>query len=56
MNMGLALRPANEDLRAQTVVKTGLIDAPTPICSRYTVIWPRTSPALKPVSASMTVK
>ena len=23
MNMGLAPRPANEDLRAQTVVKTG---------------------------------
>jgi hypothetical protein len=30
MNMGLAPRPANEDLRAQTVVKTGLIDAPNP--------------------------
>jgi len=30
MNMGLAPRPANEDLRAQTVVKTGLMDAPNP--------------------------
>ena len=30
MNMGLAPRPANEDLRAQTVVKTGLVDAPNP--------------------------
>ena len=30
MNMGLAPRPANEELRAQTVVKTGLIDAPNP--------------------------
>lgn len=30
MNMGLAPRPANETLRAQTVVKTGLIDAPNP--------------------------
>jgi len=30
MNMGLAPRPANEDLRAQTVIKTGLIDAPNP--------------------------
>ena len=28
--MGLAPRPANEELRAQTVVKTGLIDAPNP--------------------------
>ena len=26
MNMGLAPRPANEELRSQTVVKTGLID------------------------------
>lgn len=30
MNMVLAPRPANEELRAQTVVKTGLIDAPNP--------------------------
>ena len=30
MNMGLAPRPDNEELRAQTVVKTGLIDAPNP--------------------------
>ena len=30
MNMGLAPRPANEELRAQTVVKTGLMDAPNP--------------------------
>jgi hypothetical protein len=30
MNIGLAPRPANEELRAQTVVKTGLIDAPNP--------------------------
>ena len=30
MNMGLAPRPANEELRAQTVIKTGLIDAPNP--------------------------
>lgn len=30
MNMGLAPRPANEELRAQTVVKTGLVDAPNP--------------------------
>ena len=30
MNMGLAPRPDNEELRAQTVMKTGLIDAPNP--------------------------
>ena len=30
MNMALAPRPENEELRAQTVVKTGLIDAPNP--------------------------
>ena len=30
MNMGLAPRPENETLRAQTVLKTGLIDAPNP--------------------------
>ena len=30
MNMGLAPRPENEELRAQTVIKTGLIDAPNP--------------------------
>ena len=30
MNMGMAPRPDNEELRAQTVVKTGLIDAPNP--------------------------
>ena len=30
MNMGLAPRPENEELRAQTVMKTGLIDAPNP--------------------------
>ena len=30
MNMGLAPRPDNEELRAQTVIKTGLIDAPNP--------------------------
>ena len=45
MNMGLAPRPANEELRAQTVVKTGLIDAPNPdlfqICLLYTSPSPR---------------
>ena len=30
MDMGLAPRPDNEELRAQTVMKTGLIDAPNP--------------------------
>jgi len=28
MTVGLAPRPANEERRAQAVVKTGLIDAP----------------------------
>ena len=30
MSVGLAPRPANEERRAQAVVKTGLIDAPNP--------------------------
>ena len=44
MNMGLAPRPDNEELRAQTVVKTGLIDAPNLTSSRSTAIWRKTSP------------
>ena len=30
MSVGLAPRPANEEMRARAVVKTGLIDAPNP--------------------------
>ena len=38
MPVGLAPRPANEEQRVKAVVKTGLIDAPTQIYSKYTVI------------------
>ena len=57
MNMGLAPRPANEELRAQTVVKTGLIDAPNPDLFQIYCDLARTSLVLKqPPSAFMTVK
>jgi len=57
MNMGLAPRPANEDLRAQTVVKTGLIDAPNPDLFQIYCVLQRISPGSKqPVSAFMMVK
>ena len=55
MNMGMAPRPDNEELRAQTVVKTGLIDAPNPDLFRFTAIWQKTLPVLiRPLSACMT--
>ena len=57
MNMGMAPRPDNEELRAQTVVKTGLIDAPNPdLFQIYCDLAKDITGLIRPLSACMTAR